>query len=529
MNKLKAMLAVLTFFLVSGVSAQSTVFNVLNLRSAKQSGEIIENNKLVGYYIFYFKEKNDKKTSTYEVELFDDNYNSLNRFEIVRPKNANLLEMVFNGEVFMLHFYDGKTGYEFVTYDRSGKQQGSTIIPVKSISKWELQRATANMSSNTENVTFYPLGTTGFIRQTFTKNKKLGYEIVAYNNEAEELWSYGSSETSTLVETAELNDVNEELVAGTIYKKKNNMTREMDLYCLILNSQTGKLIAEVEMGNEQEGRQSLLKAFVDQKIRKLVLMGEFYKPGDDMLKDKSTGLYMRELSMEGNDLSMTEYKWKGDIDKFKQENLDDEDKKDANKPYYIFFHNVIRTGNGHLFLIGEQFKKQLSAGGVGLKVVAAAVGAGSNTSAFEILIANMVVIEFDETNKMVDFDLIQKKKTPVILSQGMGLWGSTYLGYYLNSLGFFDYSFTSSDKAADKYTVVYTDANRKEEKESTKRSDIMIGVINIDGGKKSQERIPINTEARFWWIQPAKPGFIAVGEYYRKEKKVEFRMEPLAY
>jgi len=522
MSKLKVTLAALAFSLAFGSSAQSTVMNVLNLKSAKQSGEIVESNKLVGYYIFYFKEKADKKTSTYEIELFDDNYNSLKNFEITRPKNANLLEMVFNGEVFMLHFYDQKTGYEFVTYDRTGKQLGSTKIAVDNISRWELQRAAANLSANTENVTLYPTGSTGFIRQTFTKNKKLGYEIVAYNNEAEEVWSYGSSETSTLVETAELNDVNEELLAVTVYKKKNNMTREMDLFCLLLNTKSGKLIAEVEMGNETAGRQSLMKAFVDGKTQKIVLMGEFYKPGDDMLKDKSLGLYMRELSLEGKDLSMTQYKWKGDIDKFKNENLDEEDKKDANKPYYMFFHNVIRSENGHLFLIGEQFKKQVS----GMGVASAALGGGA--SAFEILIANMVVIEFDEKNKMVDFDLIQKKKTPVLLEAGMGTWGTTYLGYYLNALGAFDYAFTSSDRAADKYNIVYVDANRREDKESAK-SDVMIGVINIDGGKKTEERIPINTKARFWWIQPAKPGFIAVGEYYRKDKKIEFRMEPLTY
>ena len=38
-----------------------------------------------------------------------------------------------------------------------------------------------------------------------------------------------------------------------------------------------------------------------------------------------------------------------------------------------------------------------------------------------------------------------------------------------------------------------------------------------------------NAAARFWWIQAAKPGYISVGEYYRKEKKMTFRLEQLAY
>ena len=76
----------------------------------------------------------------YEIEMFDDNYNPSSKFEIVRPKNSILLEMVYNGSVFMLHFYDSKTGYEFVTFDRSGEMIGSKSISKDEISKWDYFR-----------------------------------------------------------------------------------------------------------------------------------------------------------------------------------------------------------------------------------------------------------------------------------------------------------------------------------------------------------------------------------------------------
>ena len=115
------------FLLFTSISfgQQATVSNVLNLRSAQHSGVILQQDKLVGYYIFYLKEQVDKNNNAYEVELFDDNYNSTGTFEITRPKSSYLAEMVYNGQNFMLHFYDKKTGYEFVTYDRDGNQVGS--------------------------------------------------------------------------------------------------------------------------------------------------------------------------------------------------------------------------------------------------------------------------------------------------------------------------------------------------------------------------------------------------------------------
>jgi hypothetical protein len=57
----------------------------------------------------------------------------------------------------------------------------------------------------------------------------------------------------------------------------------------------------------------------------------------------------------------------------------------------------------------------------------------------------------------------------------------------------------------------------------------MVGVISIKAGKVSESRIPISCESRYWWIQPGKPGYISVSEYYRKEKKIDMRLEKLTY
>jgi hypothetical protein len=365
------------------------------------------------------------------------------------------------------------------------------------------------MQNNAENVSIFPMGNTGFVRNTFVKNDKVGYEIVAYDNESKEMWKFATDVNSKLVETAEIVDVSEDITTVTVSKKKNNMTKEYDMYCLILDSKTGKKIREFQLGSDAEGRKSLLKSFIDPANERIVIVGEFYKPKDDYLKDRSQGIFIMELDNSGEETAYKQFAWKGDIDKFKNENIDEEDRKEADKPFGIFFHDIVLAKNGHVFLIGEQFRKQVSAAG-----------------AFEVRIANMVVIELDQNKEIVDFDIVQKRKTSVNIPGGATMSTAT-MGAYIKSLGYFDYSFTSRNTDKDEFDVVFVDANRREEKGS-KNSDLMLGVISIRGGAKTTERIPINTTTWFWWIQPAKPGYVAVGEYFRKEKKIEFRMESLS-
>jgi len=244
-----------------------------------------------------------------------------------------------------------------------------------------------------------------------------------------------------------------------------------------------------------------------------------------LVKDRSQGIYLQEISLDGQSGEIRTYAWKGELAEFTA-SLEDGDKKE--RPFYIFFHDVIIGKNGSIFLIGEQFLKQVSAGGVAMNLVAGATGGSSNASNFEMLIGNMLVFEFNAKKDIVNIESIAKKRTRVILPQVMGVYGSQTLGYYIKSIGGFYYCFTSRNKEKDMYDVVYIDANRKEDDKSAK-SDMIIGVISIKQGKTNANRVPINCTSSYWWIQPGKPGFISVSEYFRKERKVNMRLEKLTY
>jgi hypothetical protein len=328
-----------------------------------------------------------------------------------------------------------------------------------------------------------------------------------------------------MLEMVEINDISANYLTATVTKKKNLTTREMSNYLLVLNLSEGSKITEISMGDDATGLRSVLKSFLNESKKNITIVGEYYKPNDDIVKNKSQGLYMQEISLDGEDLGITNYAWKGDIDQFAS--LNDEDGKN-DRPFYAFFHDVIVSKNGHIFLIGEQFLKQVSAGGIAMQVAANALGGSTNASAFEMLLGDMIVVEFDAEKNLVDFKMVEKKKTKIILPAGMGVYGSTTLGYYIKSIGAFDYSFTSRNKEKDIYDVIYIDGNRREDDQSAK-SDLMVGVISIKGGNVSENRIPIFCESKNWWVQPGKPGYISVSEYFRKEKKINMRLEKLTY
>ncbi|MBU2020480.1 MAG: hypothetical protein KJ941_12605, partial [Bacteroidetes bacterium] len=161
--------------------------------------------------------------------------------------------MAYNANAFMLHFYDKKTGYEFVTFDRSGKQTGSHIVSPKLISKLDLNRVSTNIAANSDVIDIFPMGSNGFIRNTYAKNKKTGYELTAFDNNAKVLWTLASDEKSPMHEMLEIADVSETIIAGTLMKKKSLMTKEMDSYTLLINPKSGKLISEIPLGSEMEG------------------------------------------------------------------------------------------------------------------------------------------------------------------------------------------------------------------------------------------------------------------------------------
>ena len=60
-------------------------------------------------------------------------------------------------------------------------------------------------------------------------------------------------------------------------------------------------------------------------------------------------------------------------------------------------------------------------------------------------------------------------------------------------------------------------------------TSIITSLLSVRNGKVETSRTPLNCESNFFWIQPAKPGYISVGEYDKKAKSIDLRLETISY
>jgi len=505
--------------LASSAMAQSRKIEKVMQLNRRSSGYIMEKDKLVGYYAFYKKDNVDKKTASFQLDLLDDNLGLVKSIDIQRPKNASLLEMEYNGKAFMMSFFDGKKAIDYLSYDVTGKKLGETRdeeIPTME----RMMISQGQQQDGFEYSSIMPRGETGFIRQSYTKNNKLGYEIQCYDNNLKTLWNYGSDPKSDLLEAANLLYSSADIVIAHVVKKKGMMTRKEDTYVLIVDGNTGKRIMEKSMQDLSD--LSLLSCSVDEEKKEIILSGEYYAAGDDQSNSKSVGLYFMTLDMTGAQKNFKKLSWAMDLAKVKTP--DSEDKKDKNPTNpWIYWHSIERMKNGHYYAIGEQFKKTVSAMGVASMMLAGRNGA----AAMSIHVYNMVVLEFDDKFSLLNYQSIDKKKTEVLLPPGSSAVSTAVLGKFVKAKGGFDFEFITRDREKDAFYAVYRDWNNKDDE--GKKTGNQIGTITFENGKLSTTKFPITTSGSSARLSPAKPGYVAVTEYFRKTKTMEFRLEKLNY
>jgi len=501
-------------------SQSATMQNVLRY-SIRGSGTILSSDELQGYWTFFEKEKEDKKNYAYEVLFHDNNLKEVASFNVVKPKDTRLLEIVSNDNSFMMTFYEKKT-LEFEIYDHSGKMTGSKKIT--DLPSMEVARINQGLQSDElNNVTAEGLGTKGFVRNGYTKNERSGYEVTAYDNEMNEMWSFGSEPNSKLLEYSTIMSASDKYVALSVTRKEKLFSKSYDSYFILLDATTGNKIMEVPMKDKTHGELSLINLQVDSGQNGVLLMGEYYAPGDEVLKDQSQGLYMQRIDMTGKELALKKYAWTNEIAKFRKASMTDEQAASDKGKKLLYIHKIVVTNTGDIYAVGEEYRKTVSAGGTAALMLNAG---NSGASAFQLTIENLVLIQMNSKLELVGYKLIEKKKNRVALPPGFGYVNAQVLAYYVKSTGGFDYQFTSIDRAKSSYTIVYSDLNRKSEG-SNDKADVMIGSISIKGGKTETKRTPINSDAKYVWYQTAKPGFIMVGEYFRKEKKIELHLEKI--
>src|SRR3954469_1083602 len=75
----------------------------------RNSGTIMENNQIKGYFFLYQSDKIDKHTNEYTLQILDQNLNKVRNIKFEDGKQLNLLEAAYNGNSLSFLFKNADT------------------------------------------------------------------------------------------------------------------------------------------------------------------------------------------------------------------------------------------------------------------------------------------------------------------------------------------------------------------------------------------------------------------------------------
>lgn len=521
---MKNTIFIFSFFLISMISfGQIVTYSNIRQVRLKNAQAIIENKQVVGYYLFYFKDKANKKQNVYELSLLDVNLAPTHSIELIKSKNSGLLEVNYNGQVFCFSFLDMKERtIEYQIIDKSAKIVGSYIVD--DISDSELARYAQMIQTEEDTYSGGQISAhgKGFIRYGVERKGGYRYEIEMIDNSAKKVWTTGlGATTKRSFETMQSFYCDDAMLITLVSSKEKSMSTESDNFLLFTNVDDGKEICRVSTEHEKGYLIPMGINYEDSKSAYFIY-GEYYgRKGSNGQFDfeNKLGFYTVIVDKTGKVIEEHFIDWKTDIAKLIP--LNAKGRMEGNNS--VFFHNIVRTADEKYFVIGEQYKKAANALGIAGKVVGGMSGMNSNVSTVKVELHDMIILEFDNSFKPIKVHHVEKDEARVPLPSGVGMLPVNYLGQYLKQNGAFDYSFTYVSEGSKTFNSTYVNYD----KEKGEGKKYVIGNIVYKGGNIKIDRIPLTSKPTLFGIMPAKMGYIVIFEYFKKNKEFSVRLEKL--
>jgi len=501
-------LLLIVFGLRNAINSQSSFAGIKSVELSKINS-IMENGEVKGYFMFYMLEKAAKKENLYALTILDNNLKQTHYVEFKKSNDIMLLASSFNGTHFCFSFLDpSEKTLVYEVYDNTLKVAGKFKVN-------ELSSTEVSMASSGSGIAALP--GLGFCRLGFEKEKGTRIDLDAFNNLGKKMWSANSgAETKKSFENILPLYSDEKVMISTLSLRPKAMsTNDAQSFVVFHNSATGKENFRVDITSFKHSF-SANDVTYDKAKDEYILAGEYFEKGEI----KSTGLCLIRMTSAGKMVSENYASWKVDVNNKAPVN----GKASLADDRSVFIHKVISTADGNVFAIGEQYKKEVSAGGVALKAASLLLGGGPGPSAMKIVTYDMIIFEFDNTLKVKSINVIEKEKNNIMLPAGAGVNGSATLGYLVKMTGGFDYNYTAN--SADKKTFNCGYTNYDKEKGAS-NNNVIGNIAYTKEQKIVTDKIRLKDKPTKFQVMPAKPGYVAVFKYYEKEKKMDVMFEKL--
>ncbi len=482
----------------------------------RNSGTIIKQGQIKGYFFFYQSDKIDRSTIEYTLQILDENLNKVKNIKFQDSKKVNLLEAAYNGASLSFFFKneDTKT-LDMKIYDLDGALLYTYSRPFdKRTDDLMKQYETLHTDEGT-NKNVFDLGEKGYASVLPLRDGKIRtYEVDYYSSESKKQWTYEPSDDAEKYAGAEYLGSTDSLIILEVMKKNSAMSSNISAHLVGINFVTKKKQFDIDNSNDKYTFYPASVTAVE-GTNKTLVMGTYYDKSAKIEKDASLGIALYEVESSGKVVTRAYNAWGTDMAKY----LPTNSKGKIDDVGFLYIHKMVRTADGKLFVIGEGYKRQASAGGIALAVLSRG---RDNFGVTKIVITDMVLMEFNDKYKVVNAKIYDKTDNDANVGALSDYNSQHALSALLKAMGAFDYEFTTTAPDNSSFTVCYSDWVRTSEyKGKTFNS------IRYDGSKFSTDKIELKSKASTMQVFPAKAGSVMILEYFKKDKRIDFRLEKL--
>jgi hypothetical protein len=497
-----------------------TLDGIANMRRSALS-PIFSGNEVSGYVMFARGDKADRKNDNYLLDLYDQNLTKVSTITIQKPAGKySLLKNTFNGTAFAFYFYNAKDKtLEIETYDTSLKKLGTKAIgELTDGDKFMLAQGARMVSadpsgSDAQPLTMIPVPGTGFLRNGFTGNGMVpkGYTLALYDDKLAMKWRITSDEKSKQLEALNITEVADKYLLGTMMRRSGMMSKTFNTSMVAIETTTGKKIIDLPVETTATENLSLSSFTFDAEKREFVAIGEYYKLDDKPYVNKSLGFYIKRFNEQGKPVSAKNYGWQKEVMTL----MPAEAKASLEENFVNYNHTIVKGANGKLYIVAEQFK--VVADGLGIAVKAL----GGSASVTKGKVGNLLIFELDPQANLSNVKFYPKTITNAEFPPGAGFLGTSLLGSLIKARGDFDFQFLERNAANTQFNVIYINFD-KEKGEDAKGyiGDIAFG----DNGKYAVDKIALTGGASYYYLYPAKPGYVLIADYYKKKSQLGMKL-----
>jgi hypothetical protein len=519
----KILFAFCALLLSTVAMAQNQTLNEVLKARQKGTGAIIKDNTVTGYFSFYELGKSKGKRN-YQLNIMDQNLTLLSKKKFSDDDNLVAMEAVYNGQLIMLKFFnESENKYVLKAYDENAALVLSKTLSAKKVVNPFGEKTGKDEEAETR--TIIPVEGFGFVH--FVTRYERGFMSENYsditfipNAKDQKGWSWATPEKERDYEYGDVLGCDGKNLYCLLSKRKKWMSKDIEDFVLAIDLTTGTKVFEKPLEDDKHAV-SALNSIIDPNGN-LCIYGMYFEKDAKTAKESSLGLFNFVMSPKGEMTSRKYQSWETDIAKHLAVNS----KGKIKDVGYLYFHKFIRTADNKVFAVGEQYKLNpgATAGSMAAKAGGALLGAMagvqvSSSNGLVYKIEDLYVLEFNDQFDLKNVSVFDKTKSNVEVEI---LGGMRLVGVYMDYFNLFDYAFTQVGAKNNTFSIGYVDYSREKGDKG-----LYFGSISYNGSDLKTDKIKFEKKASWQHVYPAKPGYVMITEYYRKEKRLEYRLEKL--